>query len=384
MKTGVHFRIAIVAALTAATVTVAPAAIAAADGRAPAASPRAETRAQPRTQAPAWRTSLAGTLSGASLFDIASAGPDDAWAVGVEYVHGDGQGVILRWDGATWQRQSTPDVSATGVWHAVDAVSAYDVWAYGWDQEGETLAHYDGKRWTQASLPAEQGYGFAKLAAAPGRTWLVSDTAINSYAQGVWQSTPLPRGVHISAIEARTAHDAWAVGQFAYAGQRSRSVLLHWNGRSWTETAPAKSDLGITAVYQDSAHSVWVTALAPYVEDEPQRSKVLHWNGRTWRDVTGPVDGLQASAITGDGKGTVWVSGDPYGYEGTALYWRLRNRVWTSVEGDAVPGGQTQGYEIEALAPAGRTGQFWSVGSYTQLTGESTAAQYELIQRSTR
>ncbi|MDO0932837.1 hypothetical protein QQY66_14445 [Streptomyces sp. DG2A-72] len=380
MKTGTYLKIAIVTALTAATVAVAPAAVSAADGAAPAAS------APGQASAPAWRTSLAGTLSdNSALSDIASAGPNAAWAVGSQYVDGIGsQGVILRWNGRTWQQQSTPGVPGTGVWYAVDAVSAHDVWAYGWGQDGETLAHYDGKRWTQMPLPAEKGYGFAKLAAVPGKVWLVSDTAINSYAHGVWQSTPLPTGVHISAIEARTAHDAWAVGQFAYAGQPGRSVLLHWDGRSWTDTAPAGSDLTITSVYQESARSVWVTALTPYVEDEPQQTKVLHWNGRTWHDVTGPVDGLWANAITGDGKGTVWVSGDRYGYEGTALYWRLRDGVWTSVEGDAVPGGETQAYDIEALAPTGRTGQFWSAGGYGLITGESTSAQYELIQRSTR
>ncbi|MBW8738754.1 MAG: hypothetical protein JF621_17035 [Streptomyces turgidiscabies] len=378
-QTGTYLRVAIVAALTAATVTVAPAAVSAADGAAFAAS------VPGRVSAPAWHTSSAGTLGGnSSLFDIASVGPDAAWAVGAQSLAGVNKGVILRWNGTTWQQESAPGVPETGVWHAVDGVSAHDVWAYGWDEVGETLAHFDGKRWTQAPLPAEKGYGFAKLAAVPGRVWLVSDTAINTYAHGGWQSTPIPHGVFISAIEARNSHDAWAVGQFAYAGQPSRSVLLHWDGRSWTETAPAGGDLLATAVYQESARSVWVTALAPYVEDEPQKTKVLHWNGRTWRDVTGPVDGLRASSVTGDGKGTVWVSGDPYGYEGTALYWRLRDRVWTSVEGDAVPGGQTQAYDIEALAPTGRAGKFWSVGSYTLITGESTAAQYELIQRSTR
>lgn len=161
-------------------------------------------------------------------------------------------------------------------------------------------------------------------------------------------------------------------------------MLLHWDGSSWTDVAPAGSDIRVTAVYQESANSVWVTALTPYVEDEPQQTRVLHWDGHSWHDVTGPVGGLWAGAITGDGKGTVWVSGDPYGYDGTALYWRLRDGVWTSVAGDAVPGGQTQSYDIEALAPTGRKGQFWSVGYYGLITGESTSAQYELIQRSTR
>ncbi|WP_326725662.1 hypothetical protein OHT59_45945 [Streptomyces sp. NBC_00243] len=379
MKTGTYLKIAIVTALTAATVAVAPATVAAPDSAVPASS------APGQASAPAWHTSLAGTLSdNSALFDIASVGPNAAWAVGVQYVDGIGQGVILHWNGRTWQQQSTPGVPATGVWHAVDAVSVHDVWAYGWDQQGEILAHYDGKRWTQTPLPDEKGYGFAKLAAVPGKVWLVSNTAINSYAHGVWQSTPLQAGVGITAIEARTSNDAWAVGQFAYVGQPSRSVLLHWDGSSWTDVAPAGSAIRVTAVYQESARSVWVTALTPYVEDKPQQTKVLHWDGHSWHDVTGPVGGLWAGAITGDGKGTVWVSGDPYGYEGTALYWRLRDGVWTSVAGDAVPGGQTQSYDIEALAPTGRKGQFWSVGHYGLITGESTSAQYELIQRSTR
>ncbi|MFI6339042.1 hypothetical protein [Streptomyces sp. NPDC050535] len=379
MKTGKYLRISIVTALTAATVAVAPAGVAAADAAIPAVS------ATSRVSAPAWRTSLAGTLSdNSALFDVASVGPNAAWAVGVQYVDGIGKGVILRWNGRTWQEQATPGMPGTGVWHAVDAVSAQDVWAYGWGQDGETLAHYDGRRWKSVPLPAGESYGFAKLAAVPGKAWLVGDTAISVYAHGVWRSTTLPEGVMISAVEARSSRDAWAVGQFAYAGRPGRSVLLHWDGRSWNDVAPVGSDLAVTAVYQESARSVWVTALTPYVEDEPQRTKVLHWDGLSWRDVTGPVDGLWANAITGDGKGTVWVSGDPYGYEGTALYWRLRDGGWTSVAGDAVPGGQTQSYEIEALAPAGRTGQFWSVGDYGLITGESTSAQYELIQRSTR
>ncbi|MFE6489221.1 hypothetical protein ACFVGN_40700 [Streptomyces sp. NPDC057757] len=378
MKTGTYLRTALVGALVAATVSVAPAGVAA-DGGLPAAS------APDRASAPAWRTSLAGTLSdNSSLFDVASVGPNAAWAVGVQYVDGAGQGVILRWNGGTWQQQPTSDVPGVGVWHALDAVSARDVWAYGWGQDGETLAHYDGSRWSSVPLPAGERYGFAKLAAVPGKVWLVSDTGISSYAHGVWRTTPLPEGVMIGAIEARNSRDAWAVGQFAYAGRPGRSVLMHWDGRAWTDVAPAGSDLPVTAVYQESARSVWVTALTPYVEDQRQQTKVLHWDGRTWRDVTGPVDGLWAGAVTGDGKGTVWVSGDPYGYEGTALYWRLRDGVWTSVAGDAVPGGRTQSYDVEALAPTGRTGQFWSVGSYGLITGESTSAQYELIQRSTR
>jgi hypothetical protein len=379
MRSATYLKIAVAAALTAAATAVTPAAVAAPATAPATASVTASVTAARTAHAPAWHTSDAGQLSDLSaLFDIASVNANSAWAVGVQYIDGIGQGVILHWNGRAWTQQSTPGLPETNVWHNVAASSAHDVWAYGWSQVRETLAHYDGKRWTEVPLP-QQGNGFAKLAAVPGRVWLVNDTTISTYANGAWQSTPVPGGAFISAIEARTADDAWAVGS---------SKVLHWDGRSWTDVSPADSGLRMTDVYQESARSVWVTALTPYVEDEPQRTKVLHWNGRSWTDVTGPVDGLYAQAITGDGKangkGTVWVSGDPYGYEGTAVYWRLRGGVWTSVAGDAVPGGQTQSYDVEDLAPIGRTGQFWSVGSYELITGESTSAQYELVQRSTR
>jgi hypothetical protein len=373
MRNGTHLRIAVAVMLAAATTALAPTAVAAVR---PGGRP-----------APAWHVSQAGQLSStAVLFGLSSTGANDAWAAGLQSFDGVSQGVILRWNGKRWQRQTTGDVPATGVWHALDAASPHDVWAYGWSETRETLAHFNGRTWADVplpQLPPEQGYGFAKLAAVPGRVWLVNDSLIMSYTRGHWRRTPLPSGVQISALDARTADDAWAVGQFALAGAPTRSVAMHWNGRTWTEVSPS-GDYDLTAVYQENAHSVWATGLTPWSEDAPQQTKVLHWNGKTWRDVTGPVTGLSAAAISGDREGTVWVSGDPDGYEGPALYWRYRHGTWTRVDGDTVPGGTTQSYVVEALAPVGRTGRFWSVGDYERITGEATSATYELIQRSTR
>jgi len=379
MRTGTYLKIAVAAALTAATAAVTPAAVAAPD-----------TAARPaQAHVPAWHTSQAGTLSNfAMLSDIASVSPTSAWAVGIQHFDGFGQGVLLRWNGRAWQPESAPGLPETYTWNSVDATSAHDVWAYGWSTDHENLAHYDGKRWTEMPLPAGWGYG-SKLAAVPGRVWLVSGSAINSYANGVWQTTPLPAGASMNAVEARTSDDAWVAGETLIVGQPRRTLLLHWDGSSWTDLAPADSDVDITDVYQESARSVWATALTPFKAGEvTQRSKVLHWDGSSWTDVTGPVDGpvdgLRANAVTGDGKGTVWISGGRHnGYESTALYWRFRDGVWTSVAGDSVPGGETNYYVINDLAPIGRTGQFWSVGSYQINTGDAPG-EYELIQRSTR
>ncbi|WP_329128975.1 hypothetical protein OG552_01885 [Streptomyces sp. NBC_01476] len=374
------------AVITATTATTATSATA---GPAAVAAPGAATARHQAVPAagPAWHTVQAGKLSSSAfLFEVATAGADAAWAVGNQTVGGVTSGVILHWDGTAWRRQPTPGVPATGVWHAVTAASAHDVWAYGWSQTRETLAHYDGRSWTAVALPElppEQIYGFAKIAAVPGRLWVVNDTSIATYSGGTWQRTALGSGVFITSIEAHSATDAWAVGESGDV-PGGRSVALHWNGHAWKDVSPAGSKLILSDVYRESARSVWAAAVTQADEDNPPQTRVLHWNGRTWKDVTGPLTGLVSGEISGDGRGTVWVSGDPAGFEGPAVYWRHRGGVWTSAVGDTVPGGVTQSYTVQDLAPIGRTGRFWSVGSYELLVGEATSATYELIQRSPR
>jgi hypothetical protein len=383
MRAGIHLSTLTVAAVVTATAAAGvPAAIAAPNAGA------VRTGTAP-VAAPAWHTVRAGRLtSTADLFDVTTAGANAAWAVGIQTVDGATQGVILHWNGTAWRRQATPDVPATATWEAVSAASAHDVWAYGWDQTRETLAHYDGTRWKNVDLPAlpdGQIYGFAELAAVPGTLWVATDSAIAAYSGGTWTSTALPASTFISSVQARSATDAWAVGQ-RVSGLTSRPVALHWDGRAWQDVSPTGTGTGLqlTDVYQESARSVWATEVTTATEDTPRQTRVLHWDGHGWLDATGPQLDLGSSVVSGDGKGTVWVSGDPNGYEGPAVYWRLRHGVWTSVPGDTVPGGVTQSYDVTDLAPIGSTGRFWSVGSYELIVGESTSATYELIQRSPR
>ena len=271
MRTGIHLKIAVAAALTATTTALAPTAVATTDAHG--------------RPVPAWHTAEAGRLPDAFLFGVSSVGANNAWAAGLQRVHGVSQGVILHWNGSRWQRQQTDTVPETGVWHALDAASARDVWAYGWSETRETLAHYDGRRWTDTPLPQlspEQIYGFAKVAAVPGRMWLVSDTRISSYADGQWQQTLLPPGGGVSAIDARTADDAWALGGFAAPGDQSPTVAMHWDGHTWTEVptvSPTGESLAVSSVYAESARSIWATAVTVGGEDTPQQTRVLHWDG---------------------------------------------------------------------------------------------------------
>jgi hypothetical protein len=65
---------------------------------------------------------------------------------------------------------------------------------------------------------------------------------------------------------------------------------MHVNGKRWTQVPIPFTDVQLTDVYAESAHSAWASALAPDGEEGYQPT-VLHWDGYTWQEVTGPVTG---------------------------------------------------------------------------------------------
>jgi hypothetical protein len=372
MRTNTLIRSTVLALVAVATMFVAPSA---------SASP---ATARATGESLHWEISSAGTLSsGAHLSSVSSAGRHAAWAVGHQRFDGVADGVVLKWNGREWSQDRTAGLPQVEYWHSVSAVSPYDVWVYGWSQTGETAAHYNGWRWQRIDLPELPDgaiHGFSELAAVHGRTWLAGDHRISTYANGTWRTTDLGSGFGITDIHARSAFDAWAVGGYSRVGEKSRPVALHWNGRSWSEVSLPDARLRLTNVYAESRHSVWVSG---HTTDGYQ-PKVLHWNGKTWQDVTGPVEGLAPQALSGDRHGRIWLSGDPAGWEGAPVFWRYDGKRWTRVHGATVPGGETQSYTVTDLAPIGRTGRHWAVGSYELLDGQGGAGNYEFIQRATR
>jgi hypothetical protein len=76
----------------------------------------------------------------------------------------------------------------------------------------------------------------------------------------------------------------------------------------------------------------------------------------------------------------VWFSGYPEGWEGPPVFWRYdaRDGRWTRTTGETVTEGATQSYEVTDLAPIGRTGGYWAVGTYDLILGD-IAEPHEII-----
>lgn len=111
-----------------------------------------------------------------------------------------------------------------------------------------------------------------------------------------------------------SADDAWAVGtQFSLVPDRSRTLIEHWNGRSWSLTDSPDSGssnnslFGIAAI---STSDIW--AVGQY-ETRPGLFQTLleHWNGQRWSVVASPnVDHFNTlSGVIALSSTNVWAVG---------------------------------------------------------------------------
>jgi hypothetical protein len=135
--------------------------------------------------------------------------PDDVWAVGTESRHSPQTGVIEHWDGTAWTVIPSPQVGEDrGTFlTSVSAVSADDVWVVG--QTGDPkgfygptwIEHWDGQEWSVVPSPS------------PGSAWN-----------------------YLEDVSGDSAADAWAAGVFSnhHDTNRGKTLLLHWDGTTWT------------------------------------------------------------------------------------------------------------------------------------------------------
>jgi hypothetical protein len=185
-----------------------------------------------------------------ALQDVATVpGTSTAWAVGYSY---DGnlatyRTMTQRYNGSSWSIVSSPNASATGYsqLNRVDATSAGNVWAIGYDtQAGSLVERYDGTRWATTSSPA--GVALRGLdVVSPTEVWVAgysgSAATVARWKDGTWTTryTQATTGRHLTVFEA-VAVDAsgqvWAVGwdrDYNAPGRPVSSLVVHFDGSSW-------------------------------------------------------------------------------------------------------------------------------------------------------
>src|SRR5207249_767545 len=100
---------------------------------------------------------------------VATISANDVWAVGsYDDASSPEQTLVERWNGSSWEVVSSPNTgSASNHLYGVAAVSANDVWAVGYYDNGTTrqtlIEHWDGSSWSIVPSPNSTNSYYSEL-----------------------------------------------------------------------------------------------------------------------------------------------------------------------------------------------------------------------------
>jgi hypothetical protein len=228
------------------------------------------------------------------LFAMTSTSATDIWAVGnlVQTFSNGGStsyNLFEHWNGTSWTPTFINDTEGFEGLTGVSEDATNDAWAVG-DVGGSTLAiHWDGTSWSHVATPGPLGDGPNQL----------------------------------NAVVALAPDNAWAVGYSTpgLAGQSATlTLILHWDGTTWSivpspNVGPNTNRLlGITANSADDIYAFGSNFTADGSGN--QMTLLLHWDGTSWTIVPSPNptkgnflnDLLFAGVVPS--PGSVWIFGD--------------------------------------------------------------------------
>jgi hypothetical protein len=174
--------------------------------------------------------------------------------------------------------------------------------------------------------------------------------------------TPQPGGEEVDrllAVDAAGPNDVWAVGLYSpNPVVEDHSLILHWNGSSWTEVQhDCDTYGGLTGVTVLSPTNVWAVG----------DSTTCHYNGSSWTAVPSPQPRLEYNEIaypledaSGTGANDVWAVGARVIDDGFSVSWDAIAEHWNGSQWsiDYSPPAQVL-YGVEALGP----NNVWAVGT---------------------
>jgi hypothetical protein len=281
---------------------------------------------------PSWQiVKQAAGGSFAEITAITAAGRNSAWAF-------DGQSGATAWErtGTTWTKVPFPSKSNEEVL-AAGASSASNVWAFtngGFGGASRAL-HWNGRTWSVAgTLPKAAG---ATVVISPSDVWAFGAPYQPFSALGAWHYnghawTRVTSGNGLGGGSAISSSDVWA-----YDG----TDVANWNGHTWSRTnvaklLPAKNDMNepaVTAIDAVSRNNVYAIGAGNY-SDGGGPTVVLHYNGHTWtrvaQDNTGTGFQVQ-QGVSSDGHGGLWISAPGfYGNVSAVLHYSAGHLTNTS------------------------------------------------------
>jgi len=302
--------------------------------------------------------------SGEQLTGVAVLSPCSIWTVG--------GGTISHWDGATWTASPTP--GTTGGFFDIHAFTASDIWAVGSDDDQSLIEHWDGSSWKVSPDPHPADRVdtlFGVTAISPTNAWAVgvshpaagspdstASNLIEHWNGTAWtRFTAVPTGgetLGLAAVAAWSATNAWAVGfTLADTPRHLHGLILHWDGKSWSQVSIPANVSGLSGVAVVSATEAWAVGSTGLNSTSAQ--VILHWDGSSWQPApTPPGAGRGLTSVTVRSASDAWAVGGDSSAQGSLVeHWD--GTAWTVVP---APAGVARLDEVSAGPP----GTAWAVG----------------------
>jgi hypothetical protein len=256
--------------------------------------------------------------------------------------------LIEHWNGKAWQQVPSPNPgSSADFLTGIAAVSATNIWAVGeydtrpgFIEGNKTLIlHWNGHSWSQVPSPS------------PGSSF----DALNT-------------------VRPVSATSIWAVGTFAGSSNQDRSLILHWNGHSWSQVAspnPGQQSDSLTGLAVVSASSAWTTEEYSASSGTPVAGLILHWNGHAWGKAAAVPAGGVLQDVSASSATNAWaVGGDAKGLS-LALHWN--GHAWSMMTSPSTNSGNSALFGVQATPSVSP----WAVGE----SGLSNQVQRALVFR---
>ena len=362
---------------TRAAAACAAAATLAAAGAVAASSADAATHPQPHAghAAAAWRIVKTVNGPGDPYFSALTAvSGTRAWAFAAAQ-NGKVKPTAWHLAGGAWSEVAFPGRGGEIVGSA-GSTSAGNAWAFTHNQfnSRSRALHWNGSSWAAAGSFTHPIGGSAVI--GPRDVWVFGSAlafhdslGARHYNGHSWVSVPSGHG--LIAGSGLSASNVWAVG--------GRQVA-HWNGHTWNRTSVASllpkdtqlSQSALTGIYAQSAADVWAVGTGGR-QDEGGPTVLLHFNGHSWSKVITGQSSDPAQVIP-DGHGGLWIPVP--GADGNAS--KILHYSGGQLAPVALPGGGGRKLNVLAIAHGPGGGPSFGVG-YTHRKNNFGAGLHAVI-----
>jgi hypothetical protein len=194
----------------------------------------------------------------------------------------------------------------------------------------------------------------------------------------------------LTAVSARTASDAWAVGFYTGPNEHDGRIMLteRWDGSRWRQVATPNVqffDEKLLAVSASGANEAWAVGSTNKTGFASTNPIAAHWDGSAWTIVPTPATSGSARSILAGvvdfGTSNAWAVGRSR--NGRVLVEHWDGSAWSlvAVPDPAVPAGSTLASSTLTGVAATSPTDIWAVGSYavsgTALTGKTLTMHYD-------